>query len=93
MAEKGTEGTIDGLLGRSDIIHGHATIQFICVGQPTGKPIDQRRDQYEWKALLAEAGVRHDCTTPATSRQPSFCCSASRNGPSWTSWAGPTAQW
>jgi integrase len=26
--------------------------------QPTGKPIDPRRDQYEWKALLAEAGVR-----------------------------------
>jgi integrase len=26
--------------------------------QPNGKPIDPRRDQYEWKALLAEAGVR-----------------------------------
>jgi len=26
--------------------------------QPTGKPIDPRRDQYEWKALLKEAGVR-----------------------------------
>ena len=26
--------------------------------QPTGKPIDPRRDQYEWKALLEEAGVR-----------------------------------
>ncbi len=26
--------------------------------QPTGKPLDPRRDQYEWKALLAEAGVR-----------------------------------
>ena len=28
------------------------------VAQPNGKPIDPRRDQYEWKALLAEAGVR-----------------------------------
>jgi len=26
--------------------------------QPTGKPIDPRRDQYEWKALLKEADVR-----------------------------------
>jgi integrase len=26
--------------------------------QPNGKPIDPRRDQYEWKALLKEAGVR-----------------------------------
>jgi integrase len=26
--------------------------------QPNGKPIDLRRDQYEWKALLQEAGVR-----------------------------------
>ena len=26
--------------------------------QPNGKPVDPRRDQYEWKALLAEAGVR-----------------------------------
>ena len=26
--------------------------------QPTGKPLDPRRDQYEWKALLKEAGVR-----------------------------------
>ncbi len=26
--------------------------------QPNGKPIDPRRDQYEWKALLADAGVR-----------------------------------
>ena len=26
--------------------------------QPTGKPLDPRRDQYEWKALLEEAGVR-----------------------------------
>jgi integrase len=26
--------------------------------QPTGKPVDPRRDQYEWKALLEEAGVR-----------------------------------
>jgi integrase len=26
--------------------------------QPAGKPIDPRRDQYEWKELLAEAGVR-----------------------------------
>ena len=26
--------------------------------QPTGKPLDPRRDQYEWKALLGEAGVR-----------------------------------
>lgn len=26
--------------------------------QPNGKPLDPRRDQYEWKALLAEAGVR-----------------------------------
>ena len=26
--------------------------------QPNGKPIDPRRDQYQWKALLAEAGVR-----------------------------------
>lgn len=26
--------------------------------QPNGKPIDPRRDQYEWKALLEEAGVR-----------------------------------
>jgi integrase len=26
--------------------------------QPTGKPIDPRRDQYEWKALLQAAGVR-----------------------------------
>jgi integrase len=26
--------------------------------QPNGKPIDPRRDHYEWKALLAEAGVR-----------------------------------
>ena len=26
--------------------------------QPNGKPIDPRRDQYEWKALLTEAGVR-----------------------------------
>ncbi|HEY5986563.1 MAG TPA: hypothetical protein VIV12_09325 [Streptosporangiaceae bacterium] len=23
---------------------------------PNGKPIDSLRDQYEWKALLAEAG-------------------------------------
>jgi integrase len=26
--------------------------------QPNGKPLDPRRDQYEWKTLLAEAGVR-----------------------------------
>jgi integrase len=26
--------------------------------QPNGKPIDPRRDQYEWKALLKEAEVR-----------------------------------
>lgn len=26
--------------------------------QPTGRPIDPRRDLAEWKALLAEAGVR-----------------------------------
>jgi integrase len=26
--------------------------------QPNGKPIDPRRDQYEWKALLEEADVR-----------------------------------
>ena len=26
--------------------------------QPNGKPIDPRRDQYEWKALLKEARVR-----------------------------------
>ena len=26
--------------------------------QPTGEPLDPRRDQYEWKALLAEARVR-----------------------------------
>jgi hypothetical protein len=26
--------------------------------QPNGKPVDPRRDQYEWKALPAEAGVR-----------------------------------
>ena len=26
--------------------------------QTNGKPIDPRRDQYQWKALLAEAGVR-----------------------------------
>ncbi len=26
--------------------------------QPTGKPIDPRRDQYEWKELLQSAGVR-----------------------------------
>jgi integrase len=26
--------------------------------QPTGKPLDPRRDQYAWKALLEEAGVR-----------------------------------
>jgi integrase len=26
--------------------------------QPNGKPIDPRRDLYEWKALLMEAGVR-----------------------------------
>ncbi|HYB14355.1 MAG TPA: tyrosine-type recombinase/integrase [Streptosporangiaceae bacterium] len=26
--------------------------------QPTGKPLDPRRDQYQWKALLEEAGVR-----------------------------------
>jgi integrase len=26
--------------------------------QPTGKPLDPRRDQYQWKALLDEAGVR-----------------------------------
>jgi len=26
--------------------------------QPNGKPIDPRRDQYVWKALLAEADVR-----------------------------------
>ena len=26
--------------------------------QPNGKPTDPRRDQYEWKALLEEAGVR-----------------------------------
>jgi hypothetical protein len=40
--------------------------------QPIGKPLDPRRDQYEWKALLAEAGVRearlhdarHDSAAP-----------------------------
>jgi integrase len=26
--------------------------------QTNGKPLDPRRDQYTWKALLAEAGVR-----------------------------------
>ena len=26
--------------------------------QPNGKPVDPRRDQYDWKALLEEAGVR-----------------------------------
>jgi integrase len=26
--------------------------------EPTGKPLDPRRDQYEWKVLLEEAGVR-----------------------------------
>jgi len=26
--------------------------------QPNGKPIDPRRDQYAWKALLEEGGVR-----------------------------------
>jgi hypothetical protein len=26
--------------------------------QPTGKPIDPRRDQHEWKELLKESGVR-----------------------------------
>ena len=26
--------------------------------QPNSKPIDPRRDQYDWKALLEEAGVR-----------------------------------
>ena len=26
--------------------------------RPTGNPLDPRRDQYEWKALLEEAGVR-----------------------------------
>ena len=26
--------------------------------QPNGKPIDPRRDQYEWKALLKAAGIR-----------------------------------
>ena len=26
--------------------------------QPNGRPIDPRRDQYQWKALLEEAGVR-----------------------------------
>ncbi len=40
--------------------------------QPTGKPIDPRRDHYEWKALLKEADVRearlHDARhTAATS--------------------------
>jgi integrase len=28
------------------------------IAQPTGKPIDPRRDQHEWKALLEEAGAR-----------------------------------
>jgi hypothetical protein len=28
------------------------------VAQPNGKPIDPRRDQAEWKALLADAGMR-----------------------------------
>jgi integrase len=29
--------------------------------QPTGKPLDPRRDHDEWKALLEEAGVREAC--------------------------------
>ena len=45
--------------------------------QPTGKPVDPRRDQYEWKALLEEAGVGearlHDARhTAATTLQMSI---------------------
>lgn len=35
--------------------------------QPSGKPIDPRRDQYEWKALLEEAGVREATVVPPAS--------------------------
>src|SRR5215472_15111849 len=30
----------------------------VAATQPNGKPVDPRRDQYEWKALLQNAGVR-----------------------------------
>lgn len=35
---------------------------------PNGKPIDSLRDQYEWKALLAEAGVRRGPPHDGSSR-------------------------
>jgi hypothetical protein len=50
--------------------------------QPNGKPLDPRRDQYQWKALLKEAGsARHGCMTRGTQPQPLCCCSASPSGP------------
>jgi integrase len=53
--------------------------------QPNGKPIDPRRDQYGWKALLTEAGVHearlHDARhTAATTLQVSGVASAASFG-------------
>jgi hypothetical protein len=47
--------------------------------QPTAKPLDPRRDQYQWKELLKEAGV-HDArlhVMPTSGRTP---CSAAVSG-------------
>lgn len=42
--------------------------------QPTGRPVDPRRDMAEWKALLADAGCgTRGCTMPGTRRQPCSC--------------------
>ena len=50
--------------------------------QPNGKPLDPRREEYHWKALLEEAGVREARLHDAAIRQRSPCCSwASRSEP------------
>ena len=52
--------------------------------QPNSKPTDRRRDQYEWKALLAEAGVREARLHDARHTLPrSGCFLAFANAPSW----------
>ena len=62
--------------------------------QPTGKPLDPRRDQYQWKALLEEAGVRearlHDARHTAAT---TLLLLGVPERLSWMSWAGRTPRW
>jgi hypothetical protein len=47
--------------------------------QPTGKPLDPRRDQYQWKALLDESWSSR--STAARRPPPPCCFSVFRNEP------------